>query len=98
MDKFNKNALIVCVLLSALIIAFFYIGTALGKSLEGTDSQVVDAAAAVGGGTPHASLYELSQNGEYVGFTMVGILGGFATGYTWSMVFDETNKRGTADG
>ena len=99
MDKFDRNALIGLALMCAIIIAFFYVGTALGRSLEGTDAQVGDAAAAVGHGTPHASLYELDQNGEYAGFTTVGLLGGFATGYLWVMAFDETsNKRGTIDG
>ena len=72
MDRFDRNALIACAIMCALIIAFFYVGTALGKSLEGTDAQVGDAAAAAGHGTPHASLYELDQNGEYVGFTDSG--------------------------
>jgi hypothetical protein len=99
MDRFDRNALIACAIMCALIIAFFYVGTALGKSLEGTDAQVGDAAAAAGHGTPHASLYELDQNGEYVGFTAVGLLGGFFTGYFWVMAFDETsNNRGTTDG
>ena len=98
MDRFDKNALIVCVIMCAIIIAFFYLGTALGKSLEGTDSQVIDAAAAIGGGTPHSSLYALDQNGEYFGFATIGILGGLATGYLWSMVFDETGRRGPVHG
>jgi len=99
MDRFDRNALIGLAVMCAIIITLFYIGTALGKSLEGTDAQVGDAAAAAGHGTPHASLYELNQDGEYVGFTTVGLLSGFAIGYLWVMAFDETsNKRGTTDG
>jgi hypothetical protein len=99
MDRFDRNALIGLAVMCAIIITLFYIGTALGKSLEGTDAQVGDAAAAAGHGTPHASLYKLNQDGEYVGFTTVGLLSGFAIGYLWVMAFDETsNKRGTTDG
>ena len=101
MDRFDRNALIACVILSAIIIAFYYVGTALGKSLEGTDGQVVDAAAAIAGATPHSSLYELDQNGEYVGFTITGLCGGFFAGYLWPMVFEEPGGRGgrgAADG
>jgi len=95
MDKFTKNALIVCTVLSALVIVFFYVGTALGsKDLAGTDGKVEEAAAQSGNKTPHASLIELDQNGEYVGFTSVGVIGGFAAGYLWAMVFDEANGKG----
>ena len=82
-------------MLSALVIVFFYIGTALGsKDLAGTDGKVEEAAAQTGDKTPHASLIELDQNGEYVGFTTVGIIGGFAAGYAWAMVFDEASGKG----
>jgi len=95
MDKFTKNALIACVALSALIIVFFYAGTALGHNdLSGSDDKVTETAAQAGNKTPHASLYELDQNGEYVGFTTVGIIGGFAAGYAWVTVFDEGNSKG----
>ncbi|MFZ0010722.1 MAG: hypothetical protein WAL97_02280 [Halobacteriota archaeon] len=98
MDRFTKNALIACAILSALIITSFYVGIALGNSFVGADDKVNDAAAQAGGGAPHASLYQLDQNGEYVGFGTIGILGGFATGYVWVMAFEETsNKRGTTD-
>jgi hypothetical protein len=99
MDRFDRNALIALAIMCALTISSFYIGTALGKILEGTDAQVGDAAAAAGHGTPHASLFELDQNGEYVGFGTIGLIGGFFTGYLWVMAFDETsNKRGITDG
>lgn len=95
MDKFTKNALIACAALSALVIVSFYIGTALGsKDLAGTDGKVEGTAAQTGDKTPHASLYELDQNGEYVGFTTVGIIGGFAAGYAWATVFDEPSSKG----
>lgn len=100
MDRFDKNALIALGIMCAIIIVFFYVGAALGGgNLGGADDKVADEAHAAGGGTPHASLYELDQNGEYVGFTTIGLLGGFAVGYIWVMTFDETrDKRGTTDG
>ena len=96
MDKFNRNALIGCALMSALIIGFFYIGGYIGhKELEGTDSKVENQAATSGvEKTPHSSLYELDQNGEYIGFGTVGILGGLFAGYIWPMVFEEESGRG----
>lgn len=98
MDKFTKYALIACALMSAVIIGFFYAGAALGHTgLEGTDSKVEEQAAQSGPHgekTPHSSLYELDQNGEYIGFTIVGIVGGLAAGYLWAMVFDEVSGKG----
>ena len=95
MDKFTKNALIACAVVSALVIVSFCVATALGsKDLGGTDDKVTQTAAQAGNKTPHASLYELDQNGEYVGFTAVGIIGGFAAGYAWATVFDEASSKG----
>lgn len=96
MDKFDKNALIALAIMGGIVIAFFYIGYAIsGTNLGGADDKVADLAQAAGGGTPHPSLYELSQNGEYVGFGLIGVIGGFFTGYIWVMAFDET---GTVQG
>jgi hypothetical protein len=95
MDKFNKNALIACAAMSTLIIVFFYAGTALGHNgLSGSDDKVTEEAATVGNKTPHSSLYELDQNGEYVGFTALSIGGGFMVGYIWVMTFDEEVTKG----
>ena len=93
MDRFDRNALIGLTIMCAIIIAFFYIGVALtGGNLGGADDKVADLAHEAGGGTPHASLYELDQNGEYVGFGLIGLIGGFFTGYIWVMAFDETSN------
>jgi len=93
MDRFDRNALIVLAILAAIIIAFYNIGVALTRTdLGGADDKVSDMAQAAGGGTPHSSLYELSQNGEYVGFGLIGVIGGFFTGYIWVMAFDETSN------
>jgi len=95
MDKFDKTALLACAVMSAVILIFFYAGTALGHSdLGGTDDKVTEQAADAGNKTPHASLYELDQNGEYVGFTSVGIAGGLMVGYIWNMTFGEESTKG----
>jgi hypothetical protein len=93
MDKFDKNALIALAIMAGIIIAFFYIGYAInGTNLGGADDKVAELAQAAGGGTPHASLYTVDQNGEYVGFGLIGVMGGFFTGYIWVMAFDETSN------
>jgi len=90
MDKFNKYAFIACAAMCIIIIAFYYIGFALslGGLGGGADDAVNNAATASGGGQGHPSWYDLSQNGEYVGFGMIGVLGGLAVGYLYPAVFE----------
>lgn len=96
MDKFTKNALIGCAITCAIVIVFFYVGSALGfTDIEGTDGKVEGQAAESGSKEPIASWgYELSANGEYVGFLLAGVFGGFIIGYTWTIVFDEAGSKG----
>jgi hypothetical protein len=90
MDKFNKYVLLACAVMCVIIISFYYIGFALGLSGlgGGADDAVNDAATAAGGGVGHSSWYELTQNGEYVGFCSIGIVGGLAAGYLYAAVFE----------
>ena len=89
MDKFTKNALIACVALSSLIIVFFYAGVTLGHAdLSGSDDKVNENAANAGNRMP-TQLIALDQNGEYMGFTILSIIGGFTAGYIWVIIFDE---------
>jgi hypothetical protein len=93
MDKFTRNALVGCAIMCAIIIASFYVGTALGYSMSGgADDRVNSMATAAGGGTAHDSWYAVTQNDEYVGFCAIGIAGGFFCGYLWVMTFEETSK------
>lgn len=95
MDKFEKTALIGCAVMAGVILIFFYAGTALGHhDLSGSDDKVTETAAEVGNKSPHSSLYELDQNGEYVGFCSIGIAGGFFVGYIWNMTFGEESTKG----
>jgi len=91
MDKFNRNVLIACAVMCAIIIGFFYVSVALGLPVGGgADDQINNAATAAGGGTPHDSWYFVTQNMEYVGFCSIGIVGGLAVGYLWVAVFENT--------
>ena len=95
MDRFTKNAILGCAAVCAIIIAFFYVGSALGHTdITGTDSKVERQAAESGNKDGHATFYELSENGEHAGFLLAGMIGGFTVGYTWTMVFDETQGKG----
>jgi len=95
MDNFTKNALIGCAITCAIVIVFFYVGSALGfTDIAGTDGKVEGQAAESGSKEAHATWYELSENGEYVGFALAGGFGGFIVGYTWTMVFDEAGSKG----
>jgi len=103
MDKFNKYALTACAVMCIIIIGFYYTGLALGLPGlgGGADDTVNNLATASGGGVAHDSWYYVSQNGEYVGFCTIGIVGGLFVGYLYVMVFEnpafapdktETNK------
>ena len=99
MDRFTKNALAGCAIMCAVVVVFFYVGSALGHTdIAGTDGKVEGQAAESGNQEPHATFYELSENGEYVGFLLAGMLGGFVVGYAWPMVFEEHGKGGKTRG
>jgi len=92
MDKFTKNALLACVLICAIIITSFYVGTALGFEMTGgSDDKVNDLATAVGAGVAHNSWYYVTQVDEYIGFCVIGIIGGLVCGYLWVMTFDDAS-------
>jgi hypothetical protein len=95
-DKFTKNALIGCAITCAIVIVFFYVGSALGHTdLEGTDAKVERQAAESGNKEAVATWgYVLGENGEYVGFLLAGMIGGFVVGYAWTMVFYEADSKG----
>ncbi|MGZ4917830.1 MAG: hypothetical protein ACXVH9_05845 [Halobacteriota archaeon] len=95
MDRFTKNALTGCATICVIIVVSFYIGSALGHTdIAGTDGKVEGQAARSGNKEGHATFYELSENGEYAGFLLAGMVGGFIAGYAWTMVFDEAQGKG----
>ncbi len=95
MDKFTKSAFIGCVVVCAIVLVFFYIGSALGYTdIAGIDGKVEGQAAKTGNKETQGVFYELDQNGEYVGFLLVGMVGGFVVGYAWVVVFEESDTFG----
>jgi hypothetical protein len=102
MDKFNRNALIGLVIMSVVVLVFFAIVSALGATdVGGTDAKVEGQAAQSGNIVPPDVStwgYALSQNGEYIGFGLAGIFGGFFVGYLWPMIFEEPNVQSQVKG
>jgi hypothetical protein len=77
-----------------LIVTFSYIATNfLGhEELSGTDSQVEEQAATSGVTKTPTSIVSLSETGENIGFTLIGVVGGLAAGYWYVDAFYERGK------
>jgi hypothetical protein len=88
MDKFTKYALI---LMTAIVVAMListYLGyLAFGSSIFETRYLTVieDQARQLGVTIGHP--IELGQEGEYIGFTLAGVVAGFIIGYLIPSVF-----------
>ncbi len=95
MDRFEKNALIGLVVMSAIVLIFFYVGIALGNiDIAGTDGKVEGQAAESGNKEALTVWYQLDELGENVGFLLAGVFGGLVAGYLWPMVFEEPYAKG----
>ena len=86
MDNFIRNSLILLVVCTAVMCVAAYAGYASGAGMEGTDGIVEEHAASTGGieaveMVPNVGAY--GDMGEYVGFTLAGIIAGFIFGYFW---------------
>ncbi len=87
MDKFIKYALIAWVLALTIMTISGYIGYQVGGN-SATDDNVNDAA---GGGTEPVSPFTIEpfgETGEYVGFFIVGAVGGIVVGYLLPGLFN----------
>ena len=89
-DKFTKTALVLMVVTTALFCIGAYIGYVGGADMEGTDGLVEEHAAEIGGREaidyiPTIGLY--GDMGEYVGFTLAGMVSGLIVGYFWTGIF-----------
>jgi ABC-type cobalt transport system substrate-binding protein len=87
MDKFTKYALLTMTVIVAVMIVAAYVGTAvLGQEMGGTDATVNEKA---GESEPILPLTigPLGEMGEYLGFGMAGVVGGFIVGYIVPSVF-----------
>ena len=88
MDNFVRNSLILLVVCTAVMCVAAYAGYASGAGMEGTDGIVEEHAASTGGEGLEAvdivpNVGAFGDMGEYVGFTLAGIIAGFIFGYFW---------------
>ena len=100
MDKFTKYALLTMIVIVTIMTVLTYLGAAVfNAGMEGTDATVNDAAAS------HTTSWfgfpftadALGQMGEYIGFSLAGVVGGFIVGYCFPTIFsrnkDDTSRR-----
>ncbi len=82
-DKFTKTAMVLMILMASAIIAGAYLGYLKGGNMAGIDGTVESLAApsAVANGV---GVRLMARLGEPLGFALVGITGGLATGYFWN--------------
>jgi hypothetical protein len=89
-DKFTQTAIVLLVVVTALFCIGAYIGYIGGAGMEGTDGVVEEHAAEIGGREateliPTIGIY--GDMGEYVGFTLAGVVSGLIAGYLWTGIF-----------
>jgi ABC-type cobalt transport system substrate-binding protein len=87
MDKFTKYALLTMIVIVSIMMISAYVGTViLGSGMEGTDATVNQMA---GEGEPVLpfTIAPFGEVGEYIGFGMAGVVGGFIVGYIIPSVF-----------
>ncbi|MFQ6051308.1 MAG: hypothetical protein ACE5K4_06405 [Candidatus Hydrothermarchaeota archaeon] len=91
-DSFVLKVLLLMVLSVLGIIVSAYYGSKVGE-LQGTDALVEDLAMK-SAGKKAVTLIELNETGEYIGFTLVGIVSGFTVGYLIPSLFPQKIKKG----
>ncbi|MDD1673769.1 MAG: hypothetical protein LUP99_05110 [Methanomicrobiales archaeon] len=87
-DRFTRNAVILLILMILLIILSF--GPYVGGEMKGTVESVKEKIPAAGGQegmTSFPAVNTLGASGEFVCFTLAGMVSGFIIGYYWSSVF-----------
>jgi ABC-type cobalt transport system substrate-binding protein len=87
LDRFTKYALLTMSVIVSVMIVSAYVGTAvLGQGMGGTDATVNEKA---GESEPILPLTigPLGEMGEYIGFGMAGVVGGFIVGYIVPSLF-----------
>ncbi|VVB90839.1 Cobalt transport protein CbiM [uncultured archaeon] len=82
-DRFTKTALLLMFLIAGVIAASAYIGYMGGGNMAGVDG-TVEAGAAPGAVPDGIGVKLMARFGEPLGFALVGITGGLATGYFWN--------------
>lgn len=87
MDRFTKYALLTMTVIVSVMIVAAYVGTAiLGQEMGGTDATVNEKAGESEPILPF-TIGPLGEMGEYLGFGMAGVVGGFIVGYIIPSVF-----------
>ncbi len=85
MDRFVKNALLLCLSISVLILCLSFVGTVLiGQQFEGTDEKIKSAA---GFEDQTFSFVPVSDGVKPVLFGVIGVIGGFVCGFLYVDVF-----------
>jgi hypothetical protein len=95
MDKFYRYSIITIVVIVLVCMAMGYVGYTVGGN-KATDDQVNE----LGGGGTTVSPFTIEgfgENGEYVGFGIVGAAGGFVVGYIFPTLFGNTNTQRRKD-
>lgn len=93
MDKFTKYALITMTAAVVVMLISMYIGyVAFGSSIFETRYLTVIEDQARQLGLTFGHLIELGVTGEYVGFTLAGVIAGFIIGYLIPSVFEQKEK------
>ncbi len=94
MDRFVRNALLLCLSISILILCLSFVGTALlGQQFKGTDEKIKSAV----GSEDQAPILSIPVNEDLkpVLFGMIGVVGGFVCGFFYVDVF---YRKGDAHG
>ena len=87
MDKFTKYALLTMIVIVSIMMISAYIGNViLGSSMEGTDATANEMAGESEPVLPF-TIAPFGEVGEYIGFGMAGVVGGFIVGYIVPSVF-----------
>jgi hypothetical protein len=94
MDRFTKYSLLTMIVIVSIMTISAYVGAAILKGgMEGTDATVNGMA---GEHTTAWFGFEFTadafgQMGEYVGFSLAGVAGGFIVGYCFPTIFSKKN-------
>ena len=89
LDKFTKYALTIMITIVAVLMVSTYVGYQIfGPSIFETKYLTVIEDAARQFGFAFGHVIELGATGEYVGFTLAGVVSGFVIGYLFPTVFE----------
>jgi len=94
LDRFTKYALLTMTVIVAVLMVSAYVGTAvLGQDMGGTDATVNEKAGESEPILPF-TIGPLGEMGEYIGFGMAGVVGGFIVGYIVPSLFGKNASSG----